>query len=116
MGLVGKQATLDALLMAVSARSKAAADDGIGFKSMLEDHAEGLRDVRMRAIQDNETKEQVEGSHDRHQLSVTEAIRLIPPRKIKPARAATIRPMTQPGMPNALVQASAMELTAPCSP
>ena len=69
LSLVGKQATLDALADGGLQRvAKAAADDGIGFKSILEDHAEGLRDVADAGNQDNETKEQVEGSHDRHQL------------------------------------------------
>ncbi len=68
-GLIGKQAALDALADGGLQRiAKAAADDGIGFKSILEDHTEGLGDVADAGDQDNEAKEQIEGSHDRHQL------------------------------------------------
>ena len=49
-------------------------------------------------------------------FSVTEAMRLTPPKKMKPPATTMIRPMTQVGMPNAVLQVDAIELDCTMQP
>ena len=68
-GLIGEQAPLDALADGgLQGIADAAADDGVGHESVLEDHTEGLRQVLDPADQQHQAAQQVQHRHDGHHL------------------------------------------------
>ena len=68
-GLIGEQAALDALADGLLQReADAAADDGVGHECILEDHADGLRDVLDAGDQHDQAADEVQTCHDGHQL------------------------------------------------
>ena len=68
-GLVGEQAALGTLGDGdLEGCAHAAADDGLGLESVLEDHAEGRGDVLDAHDQNDQTAEQEDGRHDGDEL------------------------------------------------
>ena len=68
-GLVREQAALGALADSrLECVADAAADDGLRHEGVLEDHAEGLRHVADAGKEHDQTADQIQAGHDRHDL------------------------------------------------
>ena len=60
-GLIGKQAALDALADGgLQGVAQAAADDGVGEEGILEDHAEGLRQIGQAQDEQDQPADQIQ--------------------------------------------------------
>ena len=68
-GLIGEQAALDALADGgLQGVAQAAADDGVGEEGILEDHADGLRQIGQAQDEQDQPADQIQNGHDGHEL------------------------------------------------